>query len=261
MACGKQLQQIRPVVASVPKNAVPIVPTSTAKQPESSPKVAQTAPPAPLPPAAATAKPKQTLGDYLAIGDWHSFKEIPKGAVAPIVYPGAPEPTSFTEKGAGHVALVWFSRHGRRPDILQPRVARWTWCEMTVRSLAELRKLEAEDAIDVERYDKTERVSLASLVLQLRLDATFTLQEWGEVERILSRFRGNVAVSARVGALVSKPEKPKVKIVGSQTPEQLPPAVAEAWKTLSDEANTSPEAEQALVVLQRLLQKVLQKEP
>ena len=60
MACGKQLQQIRPAVASVPKKAVPIVPPSMAKQPESSPKVAQTAPPAPLPPAAATAKPKQT---------------------------------------------------------------------------------------------------------------------------------------------------------------------------------------------------------
>jgi DNA repair exonuclease SbcCD nuclease subunit len=28
--------------------------------------------------------------DYLAIGDWHGFKELPKGAVAPIVYPGSP---------------------------------------------------------------------------------------------------------------------------------------------------------------------------
>jgi DNA repair exonuclease SbcCD nuclease subunit len=195
--------------------------------------------------------------DYLAIGDWHSFKEIPKGAVAPIVYPGAPEPTSFTEKDAGHVALVWFSRHGRRPDIRQPRVARWTWCEIAVRNLADLRKLEAEDGIDIERYDKkTERVSLASLVLQLRLEAKFSLQELSEVDRILSMFGGNVAVSARVGALLCKPPKPMIKIDGDQPPEQLPAAVADAWKTLSDQARTSPEAERALVVLQRLLQEV-----
>jgi hypothetical protein len=77
-----------------------------------------------------------------------------------------------------------------------------------------------------------------------------------EVERILSLFRGNVAISPRVGALVCKPEKPKIRIDSDQPPQQLPIAVMEAWKNLSDQAKTSPEAEQALIVLQRLLQEV-----
>jgi DNA repair exonuclease SbcCD nuclease subunit len=71
--------------------------------------------------------PKARGLDYLALGDTHSFREIPEGAVAPIVYPSAPEPTSFTEHDAGYVALVWFMRHGRRPRIQRERVARWTW--------------------------------------------------------------------------------------------------------------------------------------
>jgi DNA repair exonuclease SbcCD nuclease subunit len=195
--------------------------------------------------------------DYLAIGDWHSFKVLPKGGLAPIVYPGAPEPTSFTEKDAGHVALVSFSRRGTHPKIRYPRVARWTWVEIKVRSLADLQKLEAEDAVEIERYNKeTERVSLASVVLQLRLDTTFSLKEMPEVERILSLFRGNVAISPRVGVLVCKPEKPKIKIDSDQPPQQVPIAVMDAWQNLSDQAKTSPEAEQALIVLQRLLHEV-----
>ena len=61
--------------------------------------------------------------------------KVTEGATAPIVYPGAPEATSFDEPGAGNVALVWFSRHGRRPRIERERVARWTWRQETVQSM------------------------------------------------------------------------------------------------------------------------------
>ncbi|MCP4660371.1 MAG: DNA repair exonuclease, partial [bacterium] len=44
--------------------------------------------------------------DYLAIGDTHSFREVNPEAMAPIVYPGAPEATKFGEPEAGYVAIV-----------------------------------------------------------------------------------------------------------------------------------------------------------
>jgi DNA repair exonuclease SbcCD nuclease subunit len=39
--------------------------------------------------------------DYLAIGDTHSFRDVTANSPVPTVYPGAPEPTSFDEPGAG----------------------------------------------------------------------------------------------------------------------------------------------------------------
>ena len=50
--------------------------------------------------------------DYLAIGDTHSFRDVTATSPVPTVYPGAPEPTSFDEPGAGSVALVALFRHG-----------------------------------------------------------------------------------------------------------------------------------------------------
>src|SRR5262249_45941984 len=51
--------------------------------------------------------------DYLAIGDTHNFREVPPGARAPTVYPGAPEPTTFAEVDAGYVAVVFVTRRRR----------------------------------------------------------------------------------------------------------------------------------------------------
>jgi DNA repair exonuclease SbcCD nuclease subunit len=127
--------------------------------------------------------PKARGLDYLALGDTHSFREIPKGSVTPIVYPSTPEPTSFGEQDAGFVALVWFTRHGSRPQIQRERVAHWTWREVTVRSMAELRALAAED--------------LVSTVLRLKLDLAISLGELKEVKDILSSLRGTEAISAR----------------------------------------------------------------
>ena len=51
--------------------------------------------------------------DYLAIGDTHSFRDVPPGARPPVVYPGAPEATTFGEPGAGNVVAVFVSRSRR----------------------------------------------------------------------------------------------------------------------------------------------------
>jgi len=55
--------------------------------------------------------------DYLAIGDTHSFRDVTENLAVPMVYPGAPEPTSFDEAGAGRVALVALFRRGLRPRV------------------------------------------------------------------------------------------------------------------------------------------------
>jgi DNA repair exonuclease SbcCD nuclease subunit len=174
--------------------------------------------------------------DYLALGDLHDFSD--DGSLAPIVYPSAPEPTSFGETQAGCVALVWFTRRGVRPEVLRQPVARWTWEQVTVRSLEQLRVLAARD--------------LLNTVLRLRLEFCLSLGELDEVNRILASLRGTDAVSARTGAFLCEPEDPNGLVTtGDIDLNGMPVAVRETAAVLAQEG--TPEAKRALAVLQRLL--------
>ena len=125
--------------------------------------------------------------NYLAIGDTHSFRCVPEGAIPPVVYPGAPEPTSFGEPGAGKVVLGFVSRSGRvRYDAHS--VAAWTWRQETVRTMAELRLLHAE--------------KLTRTVLRLVVDLRVTAPELEEVDRLLKELKGTSSLHARVGVLL-----------------------------------------------------------
>ncbi len=87
--------------------------------------------------------------DYLALGDTHAFEEVTPDEVAPMVYPGAPEPAKFGEEDAGYIAIVRLSsRRGRRPTIHRERVGRWRWRKEICRHPDELRRL--RDADDLE---------------------------------------------------------------------------------------------------------------
>ncbi|MCW5803851.1 MAG: DNA repair exonuclease [Deltaproteobacteria bacterium] len=125
--------------------------------------------------------------DYLAIGDTHGFRVVPPGAVPPVVYPGAPEPTNFGEVGAGSVVVVFVSR-SRRVRYQPQRVAAWTWEERTVRSLAELRALDAE-------------TKLRSWVLRLNVDMRLAASDLVEAERLISKLKGDDSTPGRVGIL------------------------------------------------------------
>jgi DNA repair exonuclease SbcCD nuclease subunit len=188
--------------------------------------------------------PKARGLDYLALGDTHSFRELPEGAVAPIVYPSAPEPTSFTELDAGYVALVWFTRHGKRPDIRRERVARWIWRQETVHSLAELRALAAQE--------------LVSTVLRLKLEWPITLHELKEVQDILATLRGTEATNPRTGAFVCEPPDPSVLVIdpGNIAVEGLPDSVRKTIARLDDEAKSDQTAKRARIILHRLLLEV-----
>ncbi len=125
--------------------------------------------------------------DYLAIGDTHSFRNVPPDARPPVVYPGAPEATTFGEPGAGNVVAVFVSR-SRRVTFRADRVANWTWQERTVRSLAELRDLKTEP-------------QLPRTVLRLIVDMRLTAPEFEEAEAILGEMKGTNATHGRVGIL------------------------------------------------------------
>ena len=125
--------------------------------------------------------------DYLAIGDTHSFRNVSPDPLPPVVYPGAPEATTFGESGAGNVVAVFVSR-SRRVTFRASRVAFWTWEERTIRSLAELRALKSEPQLSH---------SVLRLILDLRLNAP----EFEEAEAVLRELKGTNATHGRVGIL------------------------------------------------------------
>jgi DNA repair exonuclease SbcCD nuclease subunit len=183
--------------------------------------------------------PQERGLDYLALGDLHDFSD--RGTLAPIVYPSAPEPISFNEPDAGYVAVVSFTRRGLRPQIFRERVARWTWRQVAVRCMAELRALAEQD--------------LLNTVLRLQLNLNLSLAELDEVTRILASLRGTDAVSARTGAFVCEPADPNGLVTtGDIDLDGMPATVRETAAALTQEG--SAEAKRALAVLQRLLHEV-----
>jgi DNA repair exonuclease SbcCD nuclease subunit len=181
--------------------------------------------------------------DYLAVGDTHGYREIPENAVAPIVYPGSPEPTSFADVGAGSVVIVTLKRSGARPLVLREPVARWIWRDETATSLEALRRLASED--------------LSSTVLRLHLDLAVSVTEEKEVDALTSRLKGNSATSGRAGAFILDRSRLRLQIgsveeVLKDAPETL---VAVAAK-LAQEAPQSDEANRALHLLCRLVAEV-----
>jgi DNA repair exonuclease SbcCD nuclease subunit len=179
--------------------------------------------------------------DYLAIGDTHGFRNVPPDARPPVVYPGAPEATSFGERDAGQVVAVFVSR-ARQVRFRPERVAYWSWTERTVRSLAELRDLRAEG-------------QLARQVLRLTLDMALPAPEFEEAEGILRELKGTAASHGRVGILAPDRSRLRLDTAGleallSDLPEVLRATVA---ALRGQEAGEQPEvARAALLHLYRL---------
>jgi DNA repair exonuclease SbcCD nuclease subunit len=125
--------------------------------------------------------------NYLAIGDTHAFREFPPKN-CPMVYPGAPEATTFGEKDTGHVAVVFFPRQGRPPLIQKHPVGRWRWRDEHCRSLDELEALRSED--------------LQHCVLRLTLAMDVSVTQLDRVEAILVELQGNEATHGKAGVVL-----------------------------------------------------------
>jgi DNA repair exonuclease SbcCD nuclease subunit len=183
--------------------------------------------------------------DYLAVGDTHGYREIPENAIAPIVYPGAPEPTSFADAGAGSVVLITLRRPGSRPVLVREPVARWTWREETVTGLEALRRLASED--------------LSSTVLRLHLDLTVSVAEEKEVETLTSLLKGNLATSGRAGAFILDRSRLRLQIGSAEdVMKDAPETLVTVATKLAQEASYSDEARRALQLLYRLVGEVAQ---
>ena len=127
--------------------------------------------------------------DYLALGDTHGFREVEPDAVAPTVYPGAPEATTFGEPDAGHVAIVYFPLdRRRRAQVRREFVGKWIWREETCESIEQLRRLKTEP-------------NLRKTVLRLLLEMELPMSEYDEAERILIELGGSMAATPLVGVL------------------------------------------------------------
>jgi DNA repair exonuclease SbcCD nuclease subunit len=186
---------------------------------------------------------RQRSLDYLAIGDWHGFKVIPENAIAPIVYPGAPEPTNFREQDAGHVAIVHFRGRGLAPRIRKERVARWTWRDETVNNMTELRKLATED--------------LSATVLRLHLEMTASIQENDEIAGILRSLAGTLASHGRAAALIVDAKRLHVEASPAESNfEDAPETIREVAAALKEQSAGCEKSRRALVVLYRTFNEV-----
>mgnify|MGYP002631016302 FL=1 len=198
-------------------------------------------------PVAADAPQRRGL-DYLAIGDTHGFREVNAHEIAPIVYPSSPEPTRFGEQDAGFVAIVTFRRRGVRPRVQRERVARWTWREVSVQSLDELRTLTSEP--------------LQSTVLKLALSLTVTEQESEQVEQFVRLLQGSAAANARAGGLALDRSGYRVTADNSDPLDtELPLAILETAKLLHEQATQAEGrdgevAQRAAAILRRLLREI-----
>jgi len=172
--------------------------------------------------------------DYLAIGDTHSFRDVTASLPVPTVYPGAPEPTSFDEPGAGNVALVALFRHGRRPRIDTEPVAFWRWIDVRCCDLNELRGV-----LTIQELDRH--------VVRLFLDMTVSLSEESEVERILRDLQGTDATHGRAGVLLVDRTSLRLQVGSADAfPEDLPLVLKDTVERLDQLiANAVEEAEKA----------------
>jgi len=186
--------------------------------------------------------------DYLAIGDTHSFRDVSPDSSVPIVYPGAPEATSFDEPGAGNVILVALFRHGRRPRIDPEPVAFWRWIDVRCRDLNELRAV-----LTIQDLDRH--------VVRLYLDMSVSLSEESEVERILRELQGTDATHGRAGVLLVDRTNLRLQLGSADSfPDDLPLVIKDTVDRLdhlvaiaTDEVEKS-KATRALSHLYKLLQ-------
>jgi len=178
--------------------------------------------------------------DYLAIGDTHSFREVPPDARIPTVYPSAPEQTKFGEEDAGYVAIVFFPRRRSRPHIRRETVGKWTWREENVTDVESLARLRDED--------------LNQSVVRLRLNMSLSLAEYDQVREILRELKGTTAAHGRVGVLQVDEDNLTLDITrAEELRAELPNVLASVVDRLQEAEKTNPElAQRALYHLYQL---------
>ncbi len=179
--------------------------------------------------------------DYLALGDTHSFRDKASPGKPPMVYPGAPEPTSFGEKDAGNVVLVFITRR-RRVRFERKPVARWRWRTEKVDTIEGLRRLAQDD--------------LRQTVLRLQLSGALQPDAFHEAENILEALAGDELSDGAAGALLREGDidldPGDVTTFFAESPEEIRLAAAKLEEVRSGGGHEGEVAERALMKLYRL---------
>lgn len=179
--------------------------------------------------------------DYLAIGDTHGYREVTPQASATTIYPGAPEPTKFTESDAGYVAVVCFRRSGRKPRITQHRVGRWQWRDVKCVDIDTLRNLRTDQ-------------DLATTVLRLKLDMSVSLKEYEEVNAILDELKGTTASHGCVGVMqIDRTNLRHQAATPEEFPVDLPDVLKATIERLGDQELDREVAKRAIYHLYKLV--------
>lgn len=179
--------------------------------------------------------------NYLAMGDTHGYREYPP-RVAPLVYPGSPEATTFGEDDAGYVAIVMFPRHGRAPIIQKQQVARWRWRDEVCTGMERLEALRQED--------------LKECVIRLRFEMEVSISDRARVDEIIHELQGDEAVCGKAGVLMVDTSQLEIRVRDSHDFDaDLPPVIKAVVARLQQQADGADGAvaRQAMVLLHKTL--------
>lgn len=110
--------------------------------------------------------------DFLALGHWHSAKEINKRTW----YAGTPEATAFGQKNAGKALVVEIASPQALPQVREISLARFEWREID-------RELHKEAELDA-LIDELEKLKNPQMLLRLRVTGMLSPQQLDKVEKI-----------------------------------------------------------------------------
>ena len=144
--------------------------------------------------------------DYLALGDWHSCKEV-----APRThYAGTPEPDDFNQD-SGAVLIVELPGPGIAPRVDRVSVGRYRWHSLSV-------QLQSPGAVEQLRAHLASVTQpLASAVVHLEVRGAVSLSERAAIDEEVANFEATVQVlRARTVDLIPSPTEDDLDDFGRQ---------------------------------------------
>ena len=175
--------------------------------------------------------------DYVALGDWHGFKQIQPNAC----YSGTPEQDRFAKGGQnrpGHVLVVEIAGRGRAPSVEPRHVGQIGWHEPTPFHLtgdADLETLESRLAEQLGKRAGEDR-------LKLHLTGTLGFDGARKLESLLESLQARL-IDVRVERDLSvEPSDAELAALV----ERNDPLIAQVARDLRDAMGTDPLARDAL---------------
>lgn len=175
--------------------------------------------------------------DYLALGDWHGFKQVD----ARTVYSGTPEPDRFKDNGSGQVVLVDLPAIDEPPVLSAIEVGQYVWLQW---------RAHLDVASDLDALIQRLEALAPNAVLSLKITGQTDLAGQALLQRALAVAQARCrSVDCDVTALRLEPTDEDIAALSADG--YLGDVIAE----LRDREGDSLVAKDALVLLASLLSK------